>query len=168
MEVTDSVWVIVRALHRSAQIQRKAAAHAPFGPAATGLLNLAAQQPVRPSDAAAELGLPAQSITRAAAELGAAGLIERVGDGADGRSYRIELTDAGRAAVEQFRVEVAAAFRRHLDGWDDAEVVTFAEKLRQLVDSLATDVEDAVQAPRRQNPWRGAPQPARREGTDQK
>src|SRR5689334_14991050 len=108
MEGKESVWRIVRGLHRAAQVQRRAAAADPFGPVSIGLLNLAAPAPVRPTAAAAELDVPAQSITRAVTELVAAGLARREGAATDGRSYVIALTAEGEAALTRFRADLAA------------------------------------------------------------
>jgi DNA-binding MarR family transcriptional regulator len=154
MEVTDSAWVIIRELHRAAQIQRRAALRAPLDPVTLGVLNLAAQAPVRPSTAAAELDVPAQSITRAVTELVNAGFAHRSGSRADGRSYVIELTEEGRAQRSRFREELTTRFARHLDGWTDTEVATFASQLTRLVSSLAADVPAAPAAPAAPNSWR--------------
>jgi DNA-binding MarR family transcriptional regulator len=151
VEVNDSVWIIVRELHRAAQIQRRAALRAPLDPVTLGVLNLAAQAPVRPSAAAAELDVPPQSITRAVTELVNAGLARRTGSRADGRSYVIELTEEGRAQRSRFREELTARFARHLEGWTDAEVAAFASRLTRLVSSLAADAPAAPPAP---NSWR--------------
>ncbi|GAA5111107.1 MarR family winged helix-turn-helix transcriptional regulator [Pseudonocardia adelaidensis] len=153
MEGSDRVWGIVRDLHRAARIQQRAAAAEP-GPVALGLLNLAAQQPVRPSAAAAELGVPPQSITRVVGELAADGLVRRVGDAADGRSYVIELTEDGRRERARFRAELTRRFARHLGGWSDEEVATFAAQLSRLVTSLADDVAETPARTRTRNPWR--------------
>jgi DNA-binding MarR family transcriptional regulator len=154
MEVTSPVWSIVRSLHRAAQVQRRAATRSTWGPVETGLLNLAAQEPVRPSDAAADLDVPAQSISRATADLAAAGLIERVGDGTDGRSYRIALTLDGRDAVERFRTDLAATFAHHLHGWTDDEISDFARRLADLTSSMADDLDGTEPAVRARNSWR--------------
>ncbi|HEY4007679.1 MAG TPA: MarR family winged helix-turn-helix transcriptional regulator [Pseudonocardia sp.] len=154
MEVTEPVWRIVRELHRAGQLQRRAAARSPLGPVALGLLNLAAQAPVRPSSAAAELDVPAQSITRAMGTLLAAGLVHRVGDTEDGRSYAIEVTEQGRAARDRFRAELTAQFTRHLDGWTAGEITDFAAKLHHLVSALANDTSAATTTTTSRNPWR--------------
>ncbi|MHA6616991.1 MarR family winged helix-turn-helix transcriptional regulator [Pseudonocardia sp. DLS-67] len=154
MEGSNQVWSIVRDLHRVARIQQRAAAASEPGPVALGLLNLASQQPVRPSAAAAELGVPPQSITRAVGELAGAGLVQRVGDAADGRSYVIELTDEGHRERARFRADLTRRFARHLEGWPDEEVATFAAQLSRLVTSLADDVVDTPARARTRNPWR--------------
>jgi DNA-binding MarR family transcriptional regulator len=154
VEGNNHVWSIVRDLHRAARIQQRAAAASEPGPVALGLLNLASQQPVRPSAAAAELGVPPQSITRAVGELARAGLVQRVGDVADGRSYVIELTDEGRRERARFRTDLTGRFARHLEGWSDEEVATFAAQLSRLVTALSGDVGGAPARARTRNPWR--------------
>ncbi|NJP27806.1 winged helix-turn-helix transcriptional regulator [Microbispora sp. SCL1-1] len=154
MEVTSSVWTIVRALHRAAQIQRRAAAASEPGPVALGLLNLAAQGGVRPSAAAAELDVPPQSVTRAVAELERLGFVHRVGDASDGRSYAIEVTDAGRRERARFQAEMTARFSAHLTGWEPEEIRRFADQLDRLVTSLASDAPARPAAERKPNAWR--------------
>jgi DNA-binding MarR family transcriptional regulator len=154
MEVNSSIWSIVRGLHRVAQLQRRAAARSSLGPIALGVLNLAAQAPVRPSEAAAELNVPAQSITRAVADLTGAGLVGRIGDEGDGRSYAIELTGEGRTAHAAFREQLTEQFSRHLAGWSEEEIAIFAGQLGRLVSALAAEVPPAPQREPGRNPWR--------------
>lgn len=151
VEVRSSAWSIARDLHRAAQLQRRAAAGSSLGPVALGLLNLAGQAPVRPSAAAAELDVVPQSISRAVAELAGRGLVRRVGDEADGRSYAVELTERGRAELDRFREELSERFARHLDGWTEEEVGTFAGQLSRLVSALAADLPETATGPK---PWR--------------
>ncbi|WP_166975074.1 MarR family winged helix-turn-helix transcriptional regulator [Brevibacterium atlanticum] len=139
MEVTDSVWSIVRDLHRVALLQRRAGAESALGTVALGVLNLAAQAPVTPSEAARELHVPPQSITRAVGDLLDRRLVTRLGRPGDGRSYSIELTADGRAARTQFRAELTADFARHLSDWTEDEITGFAHQLGRLTTSLAED-----------------------------
>jgi DNA-binding MarR family transcriptional regulator len=154
MEVTSSVWDIVRNLYLVAQVQRRAADRSPLGPVPLGLLNVASQGPVTPKAAAAALDVPAQSITRAVGELVAAGLVVRVGDRTDGRSYAIELTEQGRVARDRFRDELTGRFVQHLDGWTDEEIVTFAGQLSRLVAALAADLPEPTPGRGGRRPWR--------------
>jgi DNA-binding MarR family transcriptional regulator len=153
MEVTSAIWDIIRNLHRVARVQRRAAAGSPLGAVALGVLNLAAQSPIRPSAAAAELDVTAQAVTRATAELTDRGLVRRVGDTADGRSYVIELTAEGHTARATWRRELTASLARHLDGWSAEEIVGFARQLSDLTASLIA--EPTASAPPRptRNPW---------------
>ncbi|KAA1013478.1 winged helix DNA-binding protein [Pseudonocardia sp. EV170527-09] len=153
VEVTRSVWSIIRSLDRAAQVQRRAAARSTWGPVHLGLLNLAAQRPVRPSEVTEELDVQAQSVSRAASELATAGLIERVGDERDGRSYRIALTSEGESTVDRFRSELASTFARHLQGWTEDEITDFARRLTELTTSMAEDLTTEPRE-RRRNPWR--------------
>jgi DNA-binding MarR family transcriptional regulator len=156
MEVTGALWSIVRNLYLVAQVHRRVAARSPLGPVSLGLLNVAAQAPVTPKAAAAALDVPAQSITRAVGELVRAGLVARVGDRADGRSYAIDLTERGRAARDRFRDELTARFREHLAGWADDEIVTFAGQLTRLVAALAADLPEPAPGTGGRRPWRPA------------
>lgn len=153
MEVNKSIWSITRSLDRAAQVQRRAAARSTWGPVHLGLLNLAAQRPVRPSEVTEELDVQAQSVSRAASELATAGLIERVGDERDGRSYRIALTSEGESTVDRFRSELASTFARHLQGWTEDEITDFARRLTELTTSMAEDLTTEPRE-RRRNPWR--------------
>lgn len=134
--------------------QRKAAAEATLGQTALGVLNLAAQAPITPSEAAKELHVPPQSITRAVKELTDDGLIQRRGHTGDGRSYSVELTTSGDEARKRFREQLSADFARHLHGWSDEEVDTFADQLTRLSASLAEDRSNESARERRPNPWR--------------
>jgi DNA-binding MarR family transcriptional regulator len=156
MEGNIDAWRIVRALHRAAQVQRRAAAADPFGPVSIGLLNLAAAAPIRPGAAAAALDVPAQSITRAVTDLTAAGLVHRQGDTADGRSYAIALTAEGQEELGRFRADLAERFAAHLADWTPEEIATFAERLDTLVERLAGDVPESAPPAAGRNPWRSA------------
>lgn len=154
MERTSSTWTIIRELHYIAQAQRRAAAAAPLGPVATGVLNLASQQPVRPKAAAVALNVPAQSITRAVSELAASGLVRRVEDTVDGRSYTVEVTETGARERERFRDELIGRFSEYLVEWSDEEVATFAGKLSQIAAALTESSPPPADARGGRNPWR--------------
>jgi DNA-binding MarR family transcriptional regulator len=154
VEVTNATWRIVRSLHVAARLQRRGAVAAPLGMAGLGLLNLAAESDVRPKDAAAELDVPAQSITRAVTELERKGYARRVGDGADGRSYRIQLTDDGRRARRKFQKQLLEQFSRHLEDWEPDEIEKFARQLDRLVTSLTNDVVARPDSTIQRNRWR--------------
>lgn len=139
MELPGSVWTIVGELHRAAQLERRAVARAPLAPVPLAVLGLATRAPVTPKAAAAALDVPGQSITRAVGELVAAGLVDRVGDRSDARSYAIAATEAGRAERDRLCAELAARLARQLTGWSEPELAVFAEQLTRLVSALAAD-----------------------------
>jgi DNA-binding MarR family transcriptional regulator len=56
--------------------------------------------PLSPTALADQLRVPPTSISRHVARLAEAGLVRRAPNPADGRSYLLELTDAGRGKVE--------------------------------------------------------------------
>ena len=69
---------------------------------AVGLL-----RPVQPTQLATLLRIPPTSISRYVAQLASQGLVARVPNEADGRSYLLELSDAGRRKVD----EISPRFR---------------------------------------------------------
>jgi DNA-binding MarR family transcriptional regulator len=156
MEVITPIWTIVRSLHRVAQVQRRGAAASELGPVALGLLNLAAQEAIRPTTAAHELDVPPQTVTRAVTDLEDRGYVRRVGDAADGRSYVIEVTQAGREERKRFQDELILRFSTHLADWEPDEISRFAAQLDRLVDSLASDLPAQRTHERQSNPWRAS------------
>jgi DNA-binding MarR family transcriptional regulator len=59
--------------------------------------------PVGVSELAERLGVTQQAVSKTAAELSAAGYVERMPDATDGRVRRIALTERGHAAVRDTR-----------------------------------------------------------------
>ncbi|MCU4297523.1 MarR family transcriptional regulator [Brevibacterium permense] len=170
MEVTDSVWRIVRSLDAIASLQRRVSADSELGSAALGVLNLAAQSPITPSEAADTLHVRPQSITRAVTDLLSRDLVTRTALDGDGRSYSIALTARGRRARIRFRRTLTDDFLRHLSDWSDEEIHDFASHLARLSNSLSVGprtpesseagsgrtsagAAPATRGARRPNPW---------------
>jgi DNA-binding MarR family transcriptional regulator len=59
--------------------------------------------PVTVGELAQRLGVTQQAVSKTAAELSAAGYVQRIPDAADGRVRRIALTERGHAAVSDAR-----------------------------------------------------------------
>ncbi|MBA8989340.1 MarR family winged helix-turn-helix transcriptional regulator [Curtobacterium pusillum] len=154
METDDSVWRIIRALHRAATLQQRAAATAELGYAALGVLNAAAVAPGTPSALSRELGLPPQTVSRAVAELEAATLIERHGDPHDGRSYTVQPTTSGRSTIDAFRRDLSERFVAHLTDWTAGDVSAFAAQLEALVGALEGGTPAPRPRERRARSWR--------------
>lgn len=157
MDNADPVWRIIRALNRAARLQQHAAAGTELGQPALGVLNLAAVSSATPSAISRELGLPAQTVSRAVAELEAASMIERHADPHDGRSYVVELTPAGRRTITTFRRDLSEQFAAHLTDWTRNETVEFASRLEALVSALADGTPARPVRARRPNSWRSTP-----------
>lgn len=155
MDDVDPVWRIIRALHRAARLQQRAtAATTELGSAALGVLNMATVSSATPSAISRELGLPPQTVSRAIAELETAALIQRHADPDDGRSYSVELTQAGRRTIKAFRRNLSEHFAAHLTQWSPDEVADFAARLDVLVNALADSEPAQPVRTRRPNAWR--------------
>lgn len=139
MELNNAIWTIIRDLQRVTLLQRRAATETDLGPVGLGVLNLAAQSPITPSEAAQELRVPPQSITRAVTVLTAQGLVSKLKCSGDGRSYSIELTDDGQMARDRFRDELIRGFTSHFSDWTDDEISAFALQLNRLTSSLTAE-----------------------------
>lgn len=86
-------------------------------------LSMAAEEPLRVSRVAANLGIRVPSATEQIIKLEHAGLVSRRPDPTDSRAVLVQLTDEGRAAWEeaaQRRNERVAALLNHLDEDDRA------------------------------------------------
>ena len=84
-------------------------------------------------------------LSRVVGRLEDEGLVQRSAQEQDRRSYRVSITDAGRALAEQIRHERCHALAERLAGLDPAHAETlFAAlpALEALADQLATDRKD--------------------------
>ena len=93
---------------------------------------------VRPGDLARVEGITAPSTTRLVAELEQRGLVTRTPDPDDGRSHRVEVTEAGSAALTRARQERSSAVAELLAGTDDAELQTLQAAVETLEAALLT------------------------------
>jgi DNA-binding MarR family transcriptional regulator len=101
-----------------------------------------------PSEIAATLGIPRSSVTRRIQELQRAGKIEIQPDPSDGRSYRISLTQAGRAELDALAAKGRALFATWISGWSTEEISTFSALARRL-----TGFSSTAPARERQGAW---------------
>lgn len=86
-------------------------------------LSMAAEEPLRVSRVAANLGIRVPSATEQIIKLEQAGLVSRRPDPTDSRAVLVQLTDEGRAAWEEAgrrRNQRVAALLEHLDEDDRA------------------------------------------------
>ncbi|MCF8604245.1 MarR family winged helix-turn-helix transcriptional regulator [Gordonia sp. HY442] len=84
-----------------------------------------ADAPVGARDIAREVGTDRSVVSRRAATLMSAGLVEPV-PGADSRAVYFTLTEHGRRSAAVMRERLDAAIARHLAGWSDGDVRRFA------------------------------------------
>ena len=98
--------------------------------AQSGLLFVLGQRDGVPmGEAAAALDLNPPGISGLVDRMTAARLIQRRADPEDGRTWRLWLTPAGRAALAQTKAELARINARLTDGFSDAEIEVVARWL---------------------------------------
>ncbi|KUL40372.1 MarR family winged helix-turn-helix transcriptional regulator [Streptomyces regalis] len=105
------------------------------------LRRLAETEPMRPGVLAGLLAVEASHVTRQVQQLERAGYVVRAADPHDRRAQRIELTDAGRAAVDRFRDASRVGMRMALADWSDEDLRRLAELFHRLVDDFVTHAE---------------------------
>ena len=111
--VTVDQWVILQQLQRNEGMSQHELAQATFKDAPT--------------------------VTRILDLLSGKGLLRRTPDEADRRRYRIELTQRGRARIEQV-LPIVRDFRRQAwNGLSDSDVDRLVESLNQIFDNLNGD-----------------------------
>ena len=98
--------------------------------AQSGLLFVLGQRDGVPmGEAAAALDLNPPGISGLVDRMTAARLIQRRADPEDGRTWRLWLTPAGRAALAQTKAELARINARLTEGFSDAEIEVVARWL---------------------------------------
>jgi len=102
----------------------------------------AASEPPRVTDLAELLGVDAPTVTRKVQQLERAGLVVRHTDPEDRRATRIGLTAAGRRNLDKVRKARREWLDHLLDGWDGADLTTFAALLGRFSAALERDMDD--------------------------
>lgn len=100
-------------------------------PVISGLARLGPQSAAR---LAAGIGIDRSVVSRHAARLERAGLIERLPDPSDKRATLLSLTAPGRQAVQEMRRRLAAALDEYLDTWPPGEARRFAASLSRFIE----------------------------------
>jgi DNA-binding MarR family transcriptional regulator len=90
------------------------------------LTRIALSGPTTPSELAEAEQISRPTITRLVARLSEQGLLERVPDPADGRSYRITVSEKGATLLEHRRTRKDAYLTRLLGDVDAAELALLA------------------------------------------
>jgi DNA-binding MarR family transcriptional regulator len=148
---------IERALTRITYLSTRARRHdrlmtlagVPLDRAAVALLRqVADSEPLRPGELAQRLGVEASHVTRTVQQLQKSGYVTRVPDPQDGRAQRIELTEAGRAAIDRVRDAGARGMQLALSDWSPEELGRLATLFHRMVDDfLAHAVEEEPEQP---------------------
>nr|WSY49219.1 MarR family transcriptional regulator [Streptomyces sp. NBC_00886] len=146
-EVTE----IERALTRITYLSTRARQHdrlmalagVPLDRAAVALLRqVADSEPLRPGELAHRLGVEASHVTRTVQQLQKSGYVTRVPDPDDRRAQRIELTEAGRKAVDSVRDAGARGMQMALSEWSTDELQQLATLFHRMVDDFLTYAVD--------------------------
>jgi DNA-binding MarR family transcriptional regulator len=95
-------------------------------------------EPLSQQELAERLFLEKSTVSRMVADLESKGLVERERDPSNRRTYRLRLTDAGRA----FHRRVAAAYDGHFDKWTAAMTPAERKALRIGLPALIRVVRD--------------------------
>lgn len=148
---------IERALTRITYLSTRARQHerlmalagVPLDRAAVALLRqVADSEPLRPGELANRLGVEASHVTRTVQQLQKTGYVTRVPDPDDRRAQRIELTEAGQAAIDRVRDAGARGMQLALADWSPEELEQLAALFHRMVDDfLAYAIDDEEPAP---------------------
>jgi DNA-binding MarR family transcriptional regulator len=126
---------------RTARRLRQEAA-SDLGPSQTAALaTIERHGPLTPSELARIERIQRPTATRIVARLEEAGLVERVADPADGRSFTVSATADARALMNRLRTRKNAYLARRLRGLDEDDLAT--------LDRAAEILEDLLEGERR-------------------
>ena len=110
--------------------------HRAVDPAAYPVLSgVARLGPISAATLGHEIGLDRSIVSRRAAALIGAGLLQAESDPADARATLLSLTDAGRTVVATLRRRLADVMDDHLRDWSDQDVAHFAALLSRFVEA---------------------------------
>lgn len=122
-----------------------ALAGVPLDRAAVALLRqIADSEPLRPGELANRLAVEASHVTRQVQQLQKTGYVTRVPDPDDRRAQRIELTEAGRTAVQRVREAGARGMQTALSEWSPEDLRQLATLFHRMVDDFLTHADDTT------------------------
>jgi DNA-binding MarR family transcriptional regulator len=113
--------------------------HGPLSRSEAGVLNTASGTPRRITELAELEGLAQPTTTLLVKRLEQHGLVTRERQADDGRVVLVKLTDAGIAALEDYRAQASAALGKYLTEMPDSRIEQLAaatKTLAQLVTAL--------------------------------
>jgi DNA-binding MarR family transcriptional regulator len=100
------------------------------------LVRLAADGPMRACDLAAALHLDQSTVSRHVTSLESEGLVERIVDDSDRRSYLLRLTGPGADEAQSALAARIRRFESAVRGWDQDDIGRLATLLTAFVDGL--------------------------------
>ena len=101
--------------------------------AAVIALEAAAPSPLYQEQLAMKVHVQSQTLGRVLARLEEDGLVTRTRNPADRRQFRVQITEAGNAALQAARLAERAAVPADFDGWE-----SLSEQLARFVDFFQT------------------------------
>ncbi|MFJ9021060.1 MarR family winged helix-turn-helix transcriptional regulator [Streptomyces sp. NPDC102259] len=111
------------------------------------LRHLAEADPLRPGMLAVRLSVEASHVTRQLRQLEKSGLVVRFPDPEDRRAQLIQLTEAGRAAIDRVRDIGRRGMSLALADWTPDDLRQLATLFHRLVDDFVAHAETALDAP---------------------
>ncbi|KAK1180134.1 MarR family transcriptional regulator [Streptomyces sp. NBS 14/10] len=154
--VSTDVIAIERALTRITYLAGRARQHErlmalaglSLDRAAVAILRFIAEsEPLRPGVLAVRLSVEASHVTRQLGQLERAGYVIRIPDPDDRRAQRVQLTDAGLAAVERIREASRRGMAVALAEWSPEDLGQLAGLFRRLADDFVMHAESDVDIP---------------------
>ncbi|UUU19522.1 MarR family winged helix-turn-helix transcriptional regulator [Streptomyces sp. DSM 40750] len=109
------------------------------------LRQIAESEPLRPGVLAVRLSVEASHVTRQLRQLEKDGYVIRVPDPDDRRAQRVQITDAGLAAVDRIREAGRRGIGTVLSDWPAEDLRQLAGLFHRLVDDFVDNAEEAVE-----------------------
>lgn len=114
-----------------------------FDRAAVAILrNITEGERQRPGELAVRLSVEASHVTRQLRQLEKGGYVARIPDPDDRRAQRIQLTDAGLAAVDRVQEVSRRGMEMALAHWSSEDLRQLAKLFRRLVDDFVAHAEE--------------------------
>jgi DNA-binding MarR family transcriptional regulator len=114
--------------------------------AAAILRHIAESEPLRPGVLAVRLSVEASHVSRQLRQMEKDGYVVRVPDPEDSRAQRIQLTDAGRSAVDRMREVSRRGMEMALADWSPEDLRQLSTLFNRLVDDFVAHAEARVDA----------------------
>lgn len=99
---------------------------------------------MRLSDLANRMEIDASTASRHVRALEQVGLIQRSADPADGRAFRVELTEQGTREWEAASKRRMELLSQAMNGWSDSDIETFERLMTRFADGVTSLVDERV------------------------
>ncbi|MGW1626785.1 MarR family winged helix-turn-helix transcriptional regulator [Streptomyces sp. NPDC002172] len=120
----------------------------PLDRAAVAILrHIAESEPMRPGVLAVRLSVEASHVTRQLRQLEQSGFVIRIPDPGDRRAQRVQITEAGLAAVGRIRDAGRRGMEVALAAWSPEDLRQLAVLFHRMVDDFVANAEAEVDDP---------------------